>query len=148
MIRAATSTDIPRIVELGSRWLAESPYKSIIKDIPGQTAKFAGQVIETGKVLLYENDNGLVAGLLAFLIFAHPFTGEATATELMWYVEPEERTGGGGLKLLWEAEKEAKQMGATYMGFTAPSMEVAALYERFGYKALEVTFLKDLQCHS
>jgi GNAT superfamily N-acetyltransferase len=144
MIRTAITTDIPRIVELGSRWLAESPYSSIIKDIPKQTERFANYVIQNGKVLLYVNDEGKVGGLLAFLVFPHPFTGDMTATELMWYVEPEERAEGGGLRLLWESEKEAKDMGATMMGFTAPTTEVSALYKRFGYKQLEVTFMKEL----
>ena len=146
MIRAATQWDVPQIVELGSQSLIDGPYKDLIKDVPKQTTIFANQIIENknGKVLLYENDNGKVAGLLAFLIFPHPFTGEPTATELMWYVLPEEREGGAGVKLLWEAEKEAKTMGATYMGFTAPTLDVAALYKRFGYKQLEVTFMKEL----
>jgi len=38
----------------------------------------------------------------------------------------------------------AKEMGATMMGFTAPTQEVAAVYERFGYRCMEVTFMKGL----
>ncbi len=146
MIRVATLTDIPRIVELGSRSLVDGPYKNIIKDIPEQTTKLATQIIENknGIILLYENDSKKVVGLLGFLIFAHPFTAEPTATEIVLYVEPKERVGGAGLKLMWEAEKQAKAMGATYMGFTAPTDEVGALYARFGYRRVEVTYLKEL----
>lgn len=146
MIRGAGIEDVPEIVRLGSRSLADGPYKGMLKDTPEQSARFALQVINSmnGKVLLYENDHGKVVGLLAFLIYPHYFTQEPTATEIMWYVEPEERAGGGGIKLLWEAEKQAKAMGALRMGFTAPTAEVASLYERFGYKQVEVSFQKEL----
>ena len=83
MIREALGTDIPRIVELGSRSLVDGPYKDLLKDTPEQSAKLALEVLEhKGKVLLYENDEGKVVGLLAFIIFPHYFTGELTAGEL------------------------------------------------------------------
>lgn len=118
----------------------------MIRDTPEQSAKLALQVIENaqGKILLYENDGGRVVGLLGFIIFPHYFTQEMTANEIMWYVEPEERRGGGALQLLWEAERQAKAMGATHMGFSAPNANVAKIYERFGYKQLEVSFVKEL----
>lgn len=147
MIRAATAEDVPRIVELGSRSLRDGPYAEMLKDTPEQSARIAIYVIEStkGKVLLYENDDGKVVGLLGFIIFPHYFTGEPTATEIMWYVEPEERSGGGAIKLLWEAEKQAKEIGATRMGFTAPNEEVGSLYQRFGYKKVEVSYMKELR---
>lgn len=146
MIRVATSVDIPRIVELGSRSLVDGPYKDLLKDTPEQSAKLALEVIEksNGKILLYENTARVVAGLLAFIIFPHYFTGALTATEIMWYVVPEDRAGGAGLQLMWEAEKEAKRMGATHMGFTAPTSDVAEIYKRYGYKQVEVSFQKEL----
>ena len=146
MIRAATQADIARIVELGSQSLIDGPYAGLLKDTPEQSAKLALQVIENsnGKVLLLENDNRKVVGLLGFVIFPHYFTGTLTANEIMWYVEPNERRGGGALQLLWNAEKTAKEMGATHMGFTAPNAEVGELYKRFGYKQVEVSFQKEL----
>jgi GNAT superfamily N-acetyltransferase len=146
LIRAAIASDVPRIVELGSRSLKDGPYSRMIKDTPEHSAALALQTIENanGKILVYETDSGKVAGLLGFFVFPHYFTGEPTATELMWYVEPEERKGGGGMQLLWEAEKEAKAMGAKRIGFTAPNADIAKLYERFGYKQVEVSFMKEL----
>ena len=146
MIRAATVEDIPRLVELGSRSLQDGPYAEMLKDTPEQSAKLALSVIQStgGKILVYQTDGGKVAGLLGFLIFPHYFTQEPTATEIVWYVLPEERNGGAGLKLLWEAEKQAKAMGATRMGFTAPNADAEKLYERFGYKKVETTFMKEL----
>jgi hypothetical protein len=147
LIRAATTDDVSDIVRLGSQSLIDGPYAGMLKDTPEQSAKLAIEVIEksNGKILLYQNDAGKVAGLLGFLVFPHYFTQEPTATEVMWYVEPNERKEGGAIKLLWEAEKQAKEMGATRMGFSAPNEEVGKLYGRFGYRKLEVTYMKELR---
>jgi GNAT superfamily N-acetyltransferase len=146
LIRVATQADLPDIVRLGSMSLINGPYAGMLKDKPEQSAKLALSVIQGagGKILLYETDSGKIAGLLGFFVFPHYFTMEPTATEIMWYVEPEERKEGGALKLLWEAEKQAKAMGATRMGFTAPNADLEKLYERYGYKRVEVTFMKEL----
>jgi len=145
LIRTATQADIPRIVELGTQSLKDGPYAGMLKDTPENSAVLALKIIGgNGKVLLYENEAGRVCGLLGFILFPHYFTGELTATEIMWYVEPEERKGGGGMFLLWEAEKEAKKMGATRMGFSAPDDKVSEIYARFGYKKIETTFMKVL----
>ena len=90
MIREANESDIPRITEMGSRSLREGPYKDLVADKPEETGKLALQVIQKGLVLVSEEDEKLT-GLLAFIIFPHYFSGELTAGEVMWYVEPEYR---------------------------------------------------------
>ncbi len=148
MIREATAHDIPRIVELGSRSLIDGPYKDLVKDTPEQSARLALQVIEkAGRVLLWE-ENGRVSGMLAFILFPHYFTGEMTAGELMWYVEPEARPGGAALRLLWAAEELAHSLGAKKMQFTAPNEQVGDIYKRFGYGKIEVSYQKELKCQS
>ena len=143
MIRIATQEDIPRIVELGSRSLQDGPYAGLIDDVPSQAAYCAHEVMDKGRILLGEEE-GQVVGLIGFILANHHFSGQRYAAELMWYIEPEHRKGGPGLKLLWEAEKQAKEMGAESFLFTAPNEDVAALYKRFGYDKLEVTYRKTL----
>lgn len=143
MIRIATQTDIPRIVELGSRSLQDGPYAGVIRDVPTQASFCAHEVMDKGRILLGE-ENGKVVGLLGFIVANHHFSGQRYAAELMWYVEEEHRKGGIALKLLWEAEKQAKDMGAEDMVFTAPNEDAAALYARFGYSKMEVTYRKAL----
>jgi N-acetylglutamate synthase-like GNAT family acetyltransferase len=146
LIRTATEADIPEIVRLGSQSLIDGPYAGMLKDTPEQSAKLAMEVIQksNGKILLYQNDSGKVAGLIGFIVFPHYFTGELTATEIMWYILPEDRAGGNGIKLLWEAEKEAKAMGAKWMGCSAPDAQTASIYARFGYKTVETLCMKAL----
>jgi len=148
MIREATESDLPRIVELGSRSLVDGPYAGIIKDVPAQSRKCAQAVLAGGKILLAESDDGSVVGLLGFILARHHFSDQPYAAELMWYVEPEHRKGGIALQLLWEAEKLAAKMGAETFLFTAPNEDVAAIYKRFGYTKLEVTYSKNIPCHS
>lgn len=145
MIREATQADIPKIVELGSLSLIEGPYGGLIKDKPETTAKLAFDVIqEKGHVLLYENEDREVCGLLAFIVFPHYFTGEKTAGELIWYVRKKDRIGCPAVRLLWAAQELAKKLGCKHMQFTAPTSEVGNLYKRFGYSQIEVTFQKAL----
>lgn len=145
MIREATLEDVPTIVALGSRSLQDGPYRHRFPDNPEHTAKFVTLVIQAlGKILLWQEDDGMVTGLLGILIFPHVFSGEITAQEIMWYVIPEFRAGGAAIKLLWEAEKLAKSKGAKIMQFTAPDATTSAVYQRFGYKAVEVSFEKAL----
>jgi len=139
----AKPSDIPRIIEMGSRSLLDGPYAGIIKENPDQFAKFAA-VMVMGATVLVAEEEGRVCGLLAFATADHHFSGEKYSAELMWYVEPEHRKGGVAIKMMWEAERIAKEQGSKHFVFTAPTDEVAALYKRFGYSQLEVNYRKAL----
>jgi GNAT superfamily N-acetyltransferase len=144
-IRVAEPTDIPRIVEMGSRSLREGPYKDLVGDNPEQTSQLARSVIEmdNGTVLVSEED-GKLTGVLAFVIFPHYFSGEKTAGELIWYVEPEYRQSFTAIALLRAAERLARTAGAKRMQFTAPTVAVGEAYQSLGYKPVEVSFQKAL----
>jgi len=144
MIREAQESDIPRIVEMGSRSLKEGPYKDQVGDNPDITKQLAWDVIsQKGRVLIALED-GKIIGLLAFILFPHYFSSELTAGELMWYVLPEYRQSFTAIALLRAAERMARELGAKRMQFTAPTDEVAAAYARLGYSQIEVSFQKEL----
>ena len=144
-IREATLHDVPRIVELGRRFLADGPYKDQMDNLE-QSMRFATSMIGNPKAaVLVSEQSSRVVGVLAFIIFPHYFTGQLTANEMIWYIEPEARKGGIGMRLMWAAERMAKAMGAVRMQFTAPTVEVGKLYERFGgYHQVEVAYEKVL----
>jgi hypothetical protein len=144
MIREAKAADIPRITEMGSRSLREGPYKDLVGDNPEQTGKLALEVMTKGMILVAEEEDGTISGLLAFIVFPHYFSGELTAGEVMWYVEPEFRKSFTSLALLRGAERMARGFGAKYMQFTAPTSEVGRAYEALNYKQVEVSFQKAL----
>lgn len=154
MIREATVDDIPRLVELGTLSLKTGPYKNRIKNKPEQSARLAHQLLDPrdegnpeapGKVLVIDH-NGLVVGLLALAFFPDYFTGEKTASEVMWFIHKEyrESIGFDAIALFRAGERAAREAGCVRLIFTAPTEDIAKLYEATGFTALEVSFYKDL----
>ena len=146
-IRQAVERDVPRVVELGRKFLSEGPYKGQISDKPEQATRFATLLIGNPNArILVSDEEGTITGVLAFILFPHHFTGEVYALEIIWYVEPQYRPGGIAMRLMWEAERMAFEMGAIFMQFTAPDAKASAIYERFGYHPVEVGYQKELRC--
>jgi len=143
MIRPATEDDVPRLVEMGERFLTETVYRTRVPVNPQQMATTVLRLLatETGAVFVSERDGALV-GMIGLLAFTNPITGEPTISELFWWVEPEHR--GCGLRLLRRAEAWGRESGAAKVHMIAPTPDVARLYERLGYEQLETTFQRAL----
>src|SRR3954466_1780011 len=112
LIRLATLEDLPRLVEMGKRFRANSNYKDFIPENSAKMIETATKLIELGTVYVSEQD-GKLDGMIGFLLFDHPLSGEKTASEIFWWVEPEAR--GTGLKLLNTMKRAAKASGAVKM---------------------------------
>jgi len=145
LIRIATLDDIPAIVALGSRSMVDGPYAGKAKDNPEQSARLARYIIEgVGRVFLWEL-NGHACGIMALILFDHHFTADKTVQELIWYVEPEHRRSSAGLDLYIEAKKWAREMGAKFLQFSAPTEQVGQMYVRDGFDKMEVLYQKELR---
>ena len=143
IIRKATIEDVPRLVEIGRHFLHASKYAQQIADNPEKATETLQAVVEKlGAIAVLEN--GTVQGMFAFVVFPHYFSGETFATELVWWLEPEARQPGLGLKLWEYAEKLATEMGADRMQMGAPDDKVGRMYRMRGYKATEVCYEKRL----
>jgi GNAT superfamily N-acetyltransferase len=148
VIRRATEQDIPKIVEMAERFYPLSPYPAIYGEMPREQA--AGLVIVSmqgriehgiapGIMLVAEKDGALI-GMLAMFLDAATFTPRVIAGELVWWMEPEHRGGIDAVRLIREAEKEAKARGAhvsrmAVLG-TSPE-EASAILRRMGYTPTE-----------
>lgn len=145
LIREAIPNDVERIVEMGRKFFLSGPYRAQLEDRPESFMKFTTALVgnPNARVLLAEDAEGFVVGVLAILISPHYLSGELVGVELIWYVEPEHR-GQASLELFWAAEKLAKEMGATRMQFTAPNEQVGAIYKRLHYTQLEVGYQRSL----
>lgn len=141
MIRPATKSDVPRMVEMGRRFRAETSYDEALTDNPKQMTVLAEKLVAGDGVLLTERD-GKVVGMIGYLLHDHFISGEKFAGEVFWWTEPEYR--GEGVKLMREAERRAKEAGAVKMQMIAPTEQVAKVYERIGYKFCEATFQRTL----
>ena len=103
---------------------------------------------ELGKLLISQNGlliaerDGVIVGMLGFIIHAHFISGEKIAGEVFWWTEPEHR--GDGMRLLKEMERRAREAGCKYMQMVSPTEKVAKFYERLGYEFMESTYQREL----
>lgn len=137
MIRLATESDLPRLVEMGQRFRSESTYSKYLADNPERMLQLGRQLLAADGLLVLERGD-LIIGMLGFIIHSHFISGELVAGEVFWYVEPEVR--GEGLKLVNEAKRMAKLAGATCLQMIAPSDRVAKLYGLLKYQWVESTY--------
>ena len=144
MIRPASHTDIPRLVDLGHRFMAESGYDRFLPRSRQAQADLARMLIEApnGLVLVYENDVDVITGMIGIMATNHPHAGIPVMSELFWYVEPGAR--GVGVRLLKAAEDWARSNGVKKSLVVAPDGRVADFYRRMGYARIEEQFIKDL----
>ena len=143
MIRKALPADMDRLVAMGQRFASETEYSAFVTVDPARVAHSIVQVASSpdGVVLVSGSDASLT-GMIAMLAYDHPYSGERTAFELEWWVEPEAR--GDGVRLLRAAEDWAREVGATKMQMVAPNGRVGALYSRLGYAPVETSYQRSL----
>jgi GNAT superfamily N-acetyltransferase len=143
MIRFATRADIPEIVDLGERHWRESRYGRWMAPDRTVMASLSRALIdgENGLVLIDEQA-GAIVGMIGVAVTPHIYSGEPVMSELFWYAPPESR--GSGVRLLRRAEAWARGNGVKHAAMIAPDERVAAFYERMGYAALEINYIKPL----
>lgn len=133
-IRRATVEDMPRILELGAEFLAVGPYAWVPLDLDA-FAGFAAAMIERGVIILA--DDGMIGGCLSPFYF-NPSV--VMAAELFWY-SPKH-----GRELRAALEEWAKEQGCVALTCSGLANEreatIRRLYERAGYTATEVAFVK------
>jgi len=153
MIREATAMDIDRVIDMAERFARESEYKVETTWNRLAIANTVSALIANPNavVLLAEvsREGGgtmhlTTVGMLAITLYPHPFSGETAASELAWWVDPEARGGGAGLRLLHAGEVWAKHRGARLIQMIAPNEGVGRLYAKLGYTALETWYQRRL----
>lgn len=143
MIRPATVADTKRLIEMGQSFVNETSYSLLISVNPERLSGIIGGILENPDgVVLVSGSDATVTGMIAMVVYNHPFSGERTAFEIVWWVEPESR--GDGIRLLRAAEEWAREQGAKHMQMVAPNERVAALYQRLGYGLVETSFQRSL----
>jgi len=100
--------------------------------------------------LLLLEDEGKIIGCLGGNLFPHWFNYDTLIfNEMIWYVLPEYRRGGGGVRLIRAMEKECKDRGVDKMvlGHTYALMpdDLRKLFEGLGYRIIESHYIKDIK---
>lgn len=140
MIRRATYDDIPAVMEMGRRFA----------DDAGVTAKVGwdDESVRNLLIALIDLENGILLvgekGMIGGAIYPHPFNSNTVVfQELFWRSE-----GREGLRLYAEAEKWAREAGATHTAMSATEGMnpdgPCRIYERLGFSPFDRTFIKEL----
>lgn len=143
-IRAATTADVPRLVEMGQRFLQSTVYRDLLAENPEAMAAMATLLVDRADAVVLVAESHRLTGMIGLLICPHHISGERMANEVFWWVDPETR-GTSGLRLLRAAEAWAREHGAVRMQMVAPDASVGKIYERFGYAPIEIAYQRRLQ---
>jgi GNAT superfamily N-acetyltransferase len=142
-IRQATHDDQPGMVAMGLRFIATTGYAAF-PSTPEALGWILAVVLEHGVAYVAE-EAGRLVGMLAVVVAPHPLTGEPYADEVVWWVEPEYRSGSLGPRLLQTVENWTVTKGVTALRMVAPNeTAVGKFYERRGYVPIETSYLKRL----
>jgi GNAT superfamily N-acetyltransferase len=145
MIREATADDRERIVEMGMSFAVVSEYNETVAAKPGVIGETIDRMLASPDgVILVAEIEGVVMGMIGMVAYEHPYSGDRTAQEMFWWVDPSTRGSSIGIKLLRAAEVWAKERGAKAMQMVAPNASVASLYSRLGYRRLETAYQRSI----
>ena len=142
MIRCATSADVPALVEMGVSFIATVYPDQFATNRDQLTALCDILRQDAHSLLLVAERDGQIVGMLGAHAYAHMMSGEHTAAELFWWMNPTAR--GDGLKLYRAFEKWARRHGAQILQMGAPNLDVARVYERLGFQRVETTYARRL----
>lgn len=145
-------TNIEAEPEENLKWLGESFFKE--GSLPGGfnlgvfRKTWAGLLSAYNGALWKAMDNGKLIGGMGAIIYPDPNDGALVATEAFWYIAPEHRGSSSGLRMLnefelWAAMRGAKRLHMAYLLASMPE-KVSKLYEKRGYKAREVIYVKEI----
>lgn len=104
-----------------------------------------------GEIFAYISEDtasGELKGILGVMYFPCSMTGELEALEGFWFMMPSDRGGVGAIRLLKRFEEEAKNRGCKRIKMVhlmeVNPEQVSSLYDRMGYKKLQVTYVKEI----
>ena len=143
-IRPATVEDVDSILGMAADFIGSTPYAAQLAERPALLRGFVDRLVanDAGQILIATR-GPVAVGMIALWLFEHPYSGEATASELVWWVNPSER-GSLGVRLLKRAEQWARDRGAAVLQMIAPNDRVAAFYTACGYGFVESSYARRL----
>lgn len=143
-IRPATVDDLPTLLRMAESFVAETSYRGKLRPDSTAVLNLVNGLMAHGLMLIAYDGLGACSGMLGAMHHINPMTGESTANELAFWLDPGLRSFGYASALLTEFEAWAASKGATVWQLSAPAgpqgERVGRLYGRRGYEPLETTY--------
>lgn len=142
--RALVPDDVPRIVEMGHRFFAESDMREFAEYAPANLERALHYYVEspTFRSVVFEV-NGQIEGFLFYSLDV-TYTTRPLALMFLLYVSPEYRRGPAGRLLVQCATDMARDhdnavafYAGAMAGIPAVSKTLPALYRRLGFEDLD-----------
>lgn len=145
----ATPGDVDRMVAYGKQFWHQTRYYAAGVEYDVDTVThFTRYLLDEGIVMYAMDKQGIVA-LMLVIIAPFPMNmNHLCATEWVFYVDPDYRRGGLGVKLIAQAEQILKDRRVKF--FTMVSLANVTpdaankLYETLGFEHSETNFTKEL----
>lgn len=147
-IRQVLPSEIESVGRLASEFYAASVHLRVF-DMSHFVAFWTTLITAGTGVIFAMFDGPRVAGTIAGMVYAEPYSGEPIAQEFFWFLSKEYRGKAlSSIQLYRMFEQWVKDRGCTEirMGHLSDSMpeKVAAFYGRMGYKKAETLYIKRL----
>jgi len=149
MIRELTPEELPKLIEVGTAFFVEAKLKGQFN--PDHFVKVWGHLIDSRKAMILVPDASDDVGILAFIggtVAENLLSKDIEATEAFWYVKPEARKTGIGIRLLQEFEARARARGALRCWMAnlvdLNDEQMVKLYTKLGYVLKEKFYQKAL----
>jgi len=147
-VRQATERDIPSIVAMSAKFYETTSYAGWAQFNPGTVHDLASNLAENHVMLVAEEDDNKLVGMVGLFVAPFMFNADVTAAyEVVWWVDPDEQGRGAGKALLAAIEpacraKDCKAIQMVHLASSPP--QAAAIYERMGYGHTESSYTKVL----
>ena len=139
-IKPATFDDLDLILKMTFNFLNQTSYAAHVdaEKLGNLVASFL--VNDPYKIILLCENKGMIAGVINPFIFGN----ELMATEVGWWVEPNERKNKVGQELLEAFERWAKSMDCKMITMVSLDDKLGMFYEKIGYRLYERAYLKEI----
>ena len=143
-VRPILPDEIPGLFDMADMFFSESSFLvGFDRDV--FVRSWTGFLDGGNGIIFVVEVAGIFVGALGALKFQDPNNGNLIASELFWYVRPEHR--GKGLDLLaafenWADDAGCQQKTMVYLTDSMPD-QVKRIYERKGYRAMEIHYTKE-----
>ncbi len=146
IVRDAKGADFQSLLSLGEKFYSTTKYVDVAPYAWDTAAVLFDLLLREGVFLVAENSDGLIVGMVGLLVLPFMFNaGALSAHEIVWYVDPAERSRGAGMALLKAVEPACRERGADMiqmMHLSTSNDATGRVYERMGFRHSESSYMK------